>query len=114
MGRYGTELHELRGGLCRAHMEEEVYRDFEGPSTYVSLKQNSSSGVGTDVEGKQSWRKWPGPSNLTFGEHGARCVVNTVENRKRCNPVASTGGASRELKTSEWGQACCRRTGSLA
>lgn len=70
VGRYGTELHELRGGLCRAHMEEEVYRDLEGPSTNASLKQNSSSGVGTDVEGKQSWRKWPGPSDLTLGEHG--------------------------------------------
>lgn len=86
VGGMAPELHELRGGLCRAHMEEEVYRDLEGPSTNVSLKQNSSSGVGTDIEGKQLWRKWPGPSDLTLGEHGARCVINEVENRKQCNP----------------------------
>lgn len=38
---------------CTEHVEEEVHRDLEGPSTNVSLKQNSS-GVGTDVEGKQA------------------------------------------------------------
>lgn len=53
MGRYGTKLHELRGGLRRAHMEEEVHRRLEGASTNVRLKQNSSSEVWTDVEEKQ-------------------------------------------------------------
>lgn len=65
-------LHELRGGLSRAHMEEEVHRDLEGENTNASLKQNSSSGVETDIKEKQSWRKWPRPSNLTLGEHGAK------------------------------------------
>ena len=51
---------------CAGHVEEEVHRDLEGPSTNVSLKQNSSSGVGADVEGKQSWRNWPGRSDLTL------------------------------------------------